>query len=82
MKKEHWKAPAKIMKKEEINMIIDELETVRIYVGAEMGRLCNSNQHIEACVFQSVRDSIAQNINLLKSYAYCKSESEEKEWWN
>lgn len=56
--------------------MLDYLETARICAGAEFGRLCNNNQHIDACVFQSIRDSIAQNIQLLKSYMMCKSESE------
>lgn len=56
--------------------LLNTLETARIYAGAEFERLCNNNQHIDACVFQSVRDSIAQNIQLLKSYECCKAESE------
>lgn len=61
-----------------VNMmaLLDNLETARIYAGAEFERLCNNKQHIDACVFQSIRDSIAQNIQLLQSYAYC-TESEE-----
>lgn len=53
--------------------IMDALETTRIYAGAEMERLCNDHQYIDACVFQSVRDSIAQNIQLLESYKQCKN---------
>lgn len=56
--------------------LLDNLDTARIYAGAEFDRLCNNNQHIDACVFQSIRDSIEQNIQLLKSYAICKAESE------
>lgn len=56
--------------------LLDNLETARIYAGAEFERLCNNKQHIDACVFQSIRDSIAQNIQLLQSYAHC-TESEE-----
>ena len=58
--------------------LLDNLDTARIYAGAEFDRLCNNNQHIDACVFQSIRDSIAQNIQLLKSYVICKAESKEK----
>lgn len=54
--------------------LLDNLETARIYAGAEFDRLCNNNQYIDACVFQSVRDSIAQNIELLQSYVICKAE--------
>ena len=50
----------------------------RIYAGAEFERLCNSNQHIDACIFQSIRDSIAQNIQLVQSYMICKTEGEVK----
>ena len=56
--------------------LLANLEGARIYAGAEFERLCNNNQHIDACVFQSIRDSIAQNIKLLQSYVICKAESE------
>jgi hypothetical protein len=56
--------------------LLDNLDTARIYAGAEFDRLCNNNQHIDACVFQSIRDSIAQNIQLLQSYVSCKAENE------
>lgn len=61
-----------------VNMmaLLDNLETARIYAGAEFERLGNNKQYIDACVFQSIRDSIAQNIQLLQSYAHC-TESEE-----
>ena len=58
--------------------LFDTLETARIYAGAEFERLCNNNQHIDACVFQSIRDSIAQNIQLLQSYVISKAESEKE----
>ena len=63
----------------DLRNLFDTLETARIYAGAEMERLCNDNQHIDACVFQSIRDSIAQNMQLLQSYMICKAESEDKE---
>lgn len=56
--------------------LFDALEAARIYAGAEMERLCNNYEHIDACVFQTVRDSIALNIQLLQSYATCKAESD------
>lgn len=52
--------------------LLDNLETARIYAGAEFERLCNNNQYVDACVFQSIRDSIAQNIQLLQSYVTVK----------
>ena len=63
----------------DLRELLDNLETARIYAGAEFERLCNNNQHIDACVFQSVRDSIAQNIQLLQSYVICKAEGNDKE---
>lgn len=63
----------------DVRTLLDNLDTARIYAGAEFERLCNNNQHIDACVFQSIRDSIAQNIQLLQSYVICKSESEPQE---
>lgn len=62
----------------DVRAVLDDLETARIYAGAEMERLCNNNQPIDACVFQSIRDSIAQNIQLLRSYVICKAESEDR----
>lgn len=55
-----------------LKILLDTLETSRIYAGAEFERLCNNNQHIDACVFQSIRDNISQNIQLLQSYMICK----------
>lgn len=57
--------------------LFDALSTARIFAGAELERLCNNSEHIDACVFQAIRDSIAQNIQLLQSYVVCKAESEE-----
>lgn len=62
----------------DLRELLDTLDTAKIYAGAEFERLCNNNQHIDACVFQSIRDSIAQNIQLLQSYVICKAESEEE----
>lgn len=67
------------MNTNDVRSLLDNLDTAKIYAGAEFERLCNNNQHIDACVFQSIRDSIAQNIQLLQSYLICKEESEDKE---
>lgn len=50
--------------------LLDNLTDAKIYAGAEFERLCNDNKHIEACIFQSIRDSLGQNISLLQSYLY------------
>ena len=60
-------------------ILLDNLDEARINAGAEFERLCNNKQYIDACVFQGIRDSIAQNIQLLQSYIYaedCKAKSE------
>ena len=62
-----------------VRTLLDNMSTARIYAGEEFERLCNNNQFIDACVFQSIRDSIAQNIQLLQYYIARKAESEEKE---
>lgn len=62
----------------DIKNLFDNLDAAKIYAGAEFERLCNNNQFIDACVFQSIRDSIAQNIQLLQSYIIAKHESEVK----
>lgn len=59
--------------------ILDNLETARISAGAEFERLCNNNKYTDACVFQSIRDSIAQNIQLLRSYLICTPVRKEEE---
>lgn len=61
----------------DVRILLDCLNTARIYAGAEFERLCNNNQHIDACVFQSIRDSVAQNIQLMQSYVICKAKSED-----
>lgn len=72
------------MKTYDLKELFDHLDTARAIAGAEFGRLCNNNQYIDACVFQSIRDSITQNMQLLKTYAVlqtyadCKTESEEQ----
>lgn len=60
--------------KYDIFEIMENMDTARIYSGSVFGRLCNENKHIDACIFQSIRDSLAQNIQLLKSYMICKEE--------
>lgn len=51
------------------------IKEARILAGAEMERLCNENKYLDACIFQSVRDSLAVNIQLLKSYERCKEKT-------
>ena len=65
------------MKPYDYRALMESLKMARIYAGAEFERLCNNNQHIDACVFQGIRDNIAQNMQLLQSYVSC-SESEGK----
>ena len=54
--------------------LLDNLETARIYAGAEFERLCNENNHIEAVIFQSVRENLALNIQILKDYVIVTSD--------
>ena len=63
------------MNASDLRELLDNLDTARIYAGAEFERLCNANEHIDACVFQSVRDSLKQNIQLLQSYIAVKSKT-------
>lgn len=56
------------------SFLLDNLDMARIYAGEEFERLCNNKQYIDACVFQSIRDSIAQNMQLLQHYIICKAE--------
>lgn len=59
-----------------IKILLDNLESARIYAGAEFERLCNNKQFVDASVFQSIRDNIAQNIQFLQSYINCTIEKE------
>lgn len=69
----------------DMRALLDTLNTARIYAGAEFERLCNENNHVEAIIFQSVRDSLANNIQILQDYVIVTSdthigkESHEKE---
>lgn len=63
----------------DVRTLLDNLNTARINAGAEFERLCNNNQYLDACIFQSLRNGIAQNIQLLQSYVICKEEERSKE---
>ena len=52
----------------DMRTMIDNIETARIYAGAEFERLCNENNHVEAVIFQSVRNNLALNVQILKDY--------------
>jgi hypothetical protein len=65
------------MKAYDFRTLLDNLDTARIYAGTEFERLCKNNQHIDACVFQSIRDSITRNIQFLQSYVICEEEGSE-----
>lgn len=56
------------MKSKDFKNLYDTLETARILAGAECERQYSANEFIDSCVFQSIKDSIAQNIKLLESY--------------
>lgn len=56
------------MKSNDFKNLYNALKTARIYAGTECEKLYNANEYIDSCVFQSIRDSIAQNMELLQSY--------------
>ena len=56
----------------------DAIMEARILAGAEMERLCNENNYLEASIFQSVRDNMAANIQTLQTYEICKEN--ERRW--
>ena len=58
----------------DMRTMIDNIESARIYAGAEFERLCNENNHIEAVIFQAVRDNLALNIQILKDYVIVTSD--------
>lgn len=60
----------------DMRSLLDYLESARIYAGAEFERLCNENNHIEAIIFQSIRDDLAHHIQTLKDYVIVKSDKE------
>lgn len=57
-------------------IILDFLETVKIYAGAEFEKLCNNKQYASALTFQLIRDNIEQNIQLLQSYINISKEGD------
>lgn len=70
----HCKRKGERMNAYDMRALIDTLETARIYAGAEFERLCNENNHIEAVIFQSVRDNLSLNIQILKDYVIVTSD--------
>lgn len=56
------------MKSNDFKNLYNTLVTARIYASEQHEKLYNANEYIDACIFQSIRDSIDQNIKLLKSY--------------
>lgn len=56
------------MKTNDYEKLYDALKTAKKIAGAEHGKLYNADKYIDACVFQSIRDSITQNMKLLQSY--------------
>lgn len=67
-----------IRKSSVFDHINDNLETARIYAGAEFDRLYNNKQYLDACIFQSIITDIIHNEDLLDSYR-CATEREDKE---
>lgn len=56
------------MKSKDFEKLYDTLKTAKNIAGAEHEKLYNADKYIDACVFQSIRDSIEQNMKLLQSY--------------
>lgn len=59
--------------------LMDALEIARTSANTQMEKLCNNRQYIDGCIYQSIRDNIDVDIQLLKSYLYCKGDENIKE---
>ncbi len=60
--------------KKQTHKCTQRIMEARILAGAEMERLCNEKKYLDASIFQSVRDNMAANIQLLTTYEICKED--------
>lgn len=60
------------MTKADIEILINEIESLRIKMGAEFEKACNEHDLTSALVFQTIRDDLANNKRVLHSYLWIK----------
>jgi len=65
----------------DMRYMLANLDIAREYAGSEFEKLCNENNLVEAMVFQGIRDSIANNIQVLKDYMKVATRSESNTKW-
>ncbi len=60
------------MSKEDIERYLSEIESLRIKMGAEFEKACKEHDVTGALVFQTIRDDLANNEQLLRSYSFIR----------
>ena len=56
--------------KDKIELLLDSIETSRIYAGATFEALCNDKNHEDAVLFCMIRDSLKVQADTLRDYMF------------
>ena len=62
---------------ETLAMLIEHLESAKIYAGAMFEKYCNKQTYDRAIIFSGLRDRLGVEIQTLKSYIEVNKECEE-----
>ena len=62
------------MTNNELQIVINSLSNARIIIGANFEKLSNEKKYTEALLFQVIRDSLANIIQVLMDYSSTKGE--------
>lgn len=63
---------------ESIAMLIEHLESAKIYAGAMFEKYCNKGNYDKAIIFSGLRDRIGVEIQTVKSYIEVNKEGEQE----
>ena len=64
---------------ESIAMLIEHLESARIYAGAMFEKYCNKGNYDRAIIFSGLRDRLGVEVQTVKSYIVVNKEFEDIE---
>ena len=64
------------MTNNELQIVINSLSNARIVIGANFETLANEKKYAEALLFQVIRDSLADIIQVLMDYSSTEGEQE------
>lgn len=63
---------------ESMAMLIEHLESAKIYAGAMFEKYCNKGNYDKAVIFSGLRDRLGVEVQTVKSYIEVNKESEEE----